>query len=44
MKKEVRYVPVALVITTEIENHDIFRDILLQIFNSITEPAQVTAN
>ena len=33
----------ALVITTEIENHDIFRDILLQMFNSITEPAQVTA-
>lgn len=31
-------------ITTEIENHDIFRDILLQMFNSITEPASVTAS
>ena len=36
-KKKIAYVPVAMVITTEIENHDIFRGILCELFNSIRE-------
>lgn len=39
LKNQKAYVPVALVICTEIENHDIFRDILIEMFDSIREPA-----
>ena len=37
-KEKVAYVPIAFVISTEIENHDIFRDMLLELFNSIHNP------
>jgi hypothetical protein len=38
----VAYVPVALVLSTEIENHDIFRDMLLELFELIRTPEAVT--
>jgi hypothetical protein len=38
------YVPVALVIQTELENHDIFRDILLELFESVRTPKQYTSS
>ena len=41
-KEKVAYVPIAFVISTEIENHDIFRDMLLELFNSIHNPENVT--
>lgn len=34
------YVPVSLVICSEIESHDIFRDILIEMFDSIRAPGQ----
>ena len=36
------YVPVALVICTEIENHDLFRSMLEELFESIRKPEHVT--
>jgi hypothetical protein len=38
------FVPVAFVICTEIENHDVFRDILQSLFESIRVPSQVSAD
>lgn len=32
------FAPMALVISTEIEHHDIFRDILIELFESIRKP------
>lgn len=40
--KEKYYVPVSFVIQTEIENHDIFRDILQALFESIRSPQEVS--
>lgn len=34
--------PVAFVISTETEYHDIFRDILIEMFNSIRDPENVS--
>ena len=42
MNTNVNYVPVAFVIETEIENHDIFRDILTLLFESIRVPEIAT--
>lgn len=39
---QLAYVPVALVICTELENHDIFRDILLELFELIRSPKRYT--
>jgi hypothetical protein len=39
----VSYVPIALVISSEIENHDIFRETLIALFESIRDPEQVVA-
>lgn len=36
--------PVAIVICTEIENHDIFRDILIEMFDSIRDPEAITSD
>lgn len=38
MGSEKLYVPIAFVISTDIENHDIFRDILIELFESIRIP------
>jgi hypothetical protein len=37
-------VPVALVLVTEVENHDIFRSILEELFESIRKPEQTSAD
>lgn len=39
---QLAYVPVAFVLSTELENHDIFRDILLELFESIRTPKRYT--
>ena len=38
------YAPIAFVIKTEIEHHDIFRTVLVELFNSIREHEKVTGN
>lgn len=35
---EIFYAPIAFVISTEIENHDIFREVLIELFDSIRKP------
>ena len=40
-QKTTFYVPVALVLQTEIENHDIFRQMLCELFESIRNPEQI---
>ena len=37
-KQTKAYVPIALILATEIENHDIFREILTEMFESIRNP------
>lgn len=34
------FVPIAFVIQTDVEYHDIFREIMLQLFESIRKPAE----
>jgi hypothetical protein len=41
-EEQVAYVPISLVISTQVENHDIFRDILLELFESIRTPENTT--
>lgn len=36
------YVPFAFVIVTEIENHDIFKEVLFQLFKSLIKPNNFT--
>lgn len=41
-REDYAYVPMAYIISAEIENHDIFRDMLVTLFESIRAPAEVT--
>jgi hypothetical protein len=36
------YAPVAMVIQTEVEHHDIFREILIQLFEHIRSPLSIS--
>ena len=41
-KQTMAYAPIALVLCTELENHDLFRQMLEELFESIRRPEQVT--
>lgn len=40
-KSEYYFAPIAFVIQTEVEHHDIFKEVLLGLFESIRKPAEI---
>ena len=43
-KGDFYFAPIAFVIQTEVEHHDIFKEILLSLFESIRKPKAITNN
>ena len=41
-KSEYYFAPIAFIIQTEVEHHDIFKEILLLLFESIRQPEKVS--
>ena len=43
-KKEYYFAPIAFILVSEVEHHDIFKEILKLLFKSISKPMKVTNN